>query len=335
MSRTQPTIPPWRRGTGPGWPALLTLLALAPFFARAQPALPPGAAEQFQTVIGSRIEAVTILGGDYGAAGGFYTFRGGKVASLSIAKMGGGGIVAEPRPLGMGDVKWAPVILGNIGRASTDNTFATGVLIGNQSLNRLLAVEGGGGVRLYFSNHLSLTPSIAAIYGQIENEFQAQNALGEQVKAAAQGTYVDWKVQTWTAVPSLDLQYEFTRGRTTYEFESHYSYFHTRSFNSTSPVVQVTGDSNTWENTLDADVPLDWTLLGYALHTGGFFSRTELSGGAASGLNESHIYTVNGRLVLNVLSQKWKVRWIGIGCSYFWGSHFDGWSAGLDMRFQF
>jgi hypothetical protein len=56
------------------------VLATAGFLAQpalAQPALPADALEQFQHVIGNRVEAVTILGGDYAAAGGIYTFRSG------------------------------------------------------------------------------------------------------------------------------------------------------------------------------------------------------------------------------------------------------------------
>jgi hypothetical protein len=45
--------------------------------AMAQPALPPDALQHFQTVVGNRIEAVSIFGGDYATAGGVYTFRGG------------------------------------------------------------------------------------------------------------------------------------------------------------------------------------------------------------------------------------------------------------------
>jgi len=48
------------------------------------------------------------------------------------------------------------------------------------------------------------------------------------------------------------------------------------------------------ENKLDVGVPLGWKLFDQELHTGGFFSRTELFGNAAEGLNENHIYTVNG-----------------------------------------
>lgn len=301
----------------------------------AQSVVPPEAIAQFEQVIGSRVEAVTILGGDYGAAGGIYTFRGGKLADLSVAKLGGGGIVAEPRPLGLGDLKWAPVVQGNLGQLSAENQFAAGYLQGNRSLYEVLAVQAGGGARFYFSDHFSLTPALSGIYGHTENTFKPQNPVGDLVKTAASGTFVDWQIDTWSVVPSLDLQYEKAWRRITFALGSRYSFFHTENFRSSSPVVNVEGNSQTWENKLDVDVPLGWKLFNRELHTGGFFSRTELFGGGSAGLNENHVYTANGRLVMDLLGHAWKVRWLGVGYSYFWGDHFSGWSAGLDMRFQF
>ena len=93
--------------------------------------VPPAAVDQFQQVVGNRVEAVTILGGDYGAAGGLYTFRGGRVANVSVSKIGGGGDVAQQRSLGIGDLTWAPVLLGNLGYISANNQFDSGVLQGN------------------------------------------------------------------------------------------------------------------------------------------------------------------------------------------------------------
>ena len=43
-----------------------------------QPVVPSPAIDQFEQVMGNRAEAAIILGGDYGAAGGIYSFRGGK-----------------------------------------------------------------------------------------------------------------------------------------------------------------------------------------------------------------------------------------------------------------
>ena len=300
-----------------------------------QPVVPSQAIDQFQQVVGNRAEAAIILGGDYGAAGGIYSFRGGKVAELSVSKLGGGGDIRSPRSLGLGGIEWAPVLQGNLGHITADNAFPGGYLQGNRLVYDVVAVQGGAGARFYFNDHFSLAPTISGIYGHTENEFKAQNAVGETVKAAASGTFVDWTIDSWSVQPALDVDYEWLWGRTTFEFSSRYNYFHTESFNSTSPLASVNGDSHTWENKLDVDVPLGWKILGGELHTGGFFARTEMFGGIAAGLNADHSYTVNGRLVLDLLGKLWKVKWLGLGASYFFSDNFSGWSAGLDLRFKF
>ena len=48
-----------------------------------------------------------------------------------------------------------------------------------------------------------------------------------------------------------------------------------------------------------------------------------------------HSDEVAGRFVLDFLGKLWKVRWLGLGASYFWGHEFSGWSAGVDVRLQF
>jgi hypothetical protein len=76
-------------------------------------------------------------------------------------------------------------------------------------------------------------------------------------------------------------------------------------------------------------------IFGGELHTGGFFARTELFGGIAAGLNDDHFYTLNGRFVLDLLGKLRKVKWLGLGASCFLGEHFNGWSAGVDLRLNF
>ena len=321
----------WRRGV---W-SLGSLAGLLPLEANAQlPAVPPEAIAQFERVIGGRVEAATILGGEQAAAGGIYSFRGGTVAELAITKFGGGGDVAAPRPL-TERISWAPVLLGNLGRIVTENTFAEGYLAGNVMRYEVLAVQAGGGARFYFDEHLSLAPLISGIYGHTENEFEPHNALGQVVKGLASGTYVDWQADTWSIAPGAEFRYDWRWGRTTFAFTSRYGFYHTESFDASSPHVSVDGDSHTWENKVDADVPLGWQLFGRELHTGGFFSRSEMFGGISDGLNSDFVNTLNGRLVADFVGRVWHLRWFGVGASYFWGDNFGGWSAGVDVRFEF
>ena len=319
------------RGTGDG----LVLLACMTIQLAGQPAVPPAAVAQFNQTIGNRVEAVTILGGDHSAAGGIYTFRGGTLADVKLSKVGGEGAIAASKPLGLGEVRWAPVLLGNLGFISAVNEFAGGYLQGNEMEYEMFAAQLGGGVRFYFTEHLSLSPTVSGIYGRIENDFIARNPVGNAVKTAASGTFVDWKLDTWSVAPGIDGRYGWNWKRTRFELASRYTFFHTESFNGSSPVIDVEGNSHTWQNKLDVDVPLGWEVLGGELHTGGFVSRTELFGGASDGLNEDHVYSFNGRFVLDVLGKFWVVRWVGVGVSYFRGEHVDGWTAGLDLKLQF
>jgi hypothetical protein len=317
------------------WFVLAAAAALSVLLAIAQPVIPADALQEFQQVVGNRVEAVSILGGDYAAAGGVYTFRGGNIADLSISKIGGSGKVTSLRPLGVGDLEWAPVLQGNLGMVSAVNTFKTGYLAGNQMTYDTLAIEAGGGAAFYLTKQLCLTPTISGIYGRVQNKFDSQNPNGDLIKSLGSGTIVDWTLDTWSVVPALELNYEWRWRRMTFDFNSGYSFFHAESFESSSPILGVKGDSSTWANKLEADVPLGLEILGHELHTGGFFSRTEVFGDAAHGLNTDYIYTANGRLVLDFLGKLWKVKWLGAGVSYFWGGDLSGWSAGLDMRLKF
>jgi hypothetical protein len=321
----------------PGRVSRLLLLMLACWWttATAQAQVPPAAVSQFQQTIGNRVEAVTILGGDYGAAGGIYTFRGGTLANVNVTKVGGGGNIAPVRPLGDTGLRWAPVVLGNLGFISARNTFRSGYLQGNEMTYDTLAAQLGGGSRVYVTERFSVATTVSAIYGHVENRFHPHNAVGDAVEPAADGTYVNWRLDTWSVAPSLELLYDWTWRRVRLQLTSHYTFFHTESFRSTSVQIDVEGDSHTWDNKVDADVPLGVKLFGRELHTGGFFGRTDLFGGISDGLNENHVYSVNGRLVLDYLHALWKVRWIGLGASWFWGDHVSGWTAGLDVQFQF
>jgi hypothetical protein len=240
--------------------------------------------------------------------------------------------VARPRAVGSGSLSWAPVLQGNLGWISAENELRGGNLAGNRVHVQTFAALVGGGARLYLGEHASIATLVSGIYGKTENDFQARNEAGESLEMAF-GHLVDGQVETWSIVPAAEFRYEWTRGRVRVEFISQYGFFHTETFHGSSDFVQVDGDSQTWENRLGIEAPIEWHVFGCELETGGFVSRTELAGGAAEGFNTSHFETINGRLVLDLAGKVWKTRWLGLGASWFHGARLTGWSAGIELRF--
>jgi hypothetical protein len=297
--------------------------------------LPPISPEKLWSE-GDRIEALVVLGGDNSAAGGAYSLRGSTRADLQVEKFGGGGDLGDPRPMGDSGIKWNPVISGNIGYVSATGPVSQAPLDGNTIDVSTFGIQFGGGARFWFNDHFSLAPSLSGLYGRTQQTFNALTDAGKQyLPAMQQAGWVDWRVDTWTAVPTLDLQYQWSWKRVEFQFNSTFDYYHTESFESTSPLLVVNGNSQSWKNTLDVDIPLGFELFGHEVHTGGFIDQNQLFGNVREGLETDHIYTVNGRLVLDFLGTWPIVRWMGLGASYFWSGNFSGWAIGIDIKMKF
>lgn len=314
----------------------LILASLLPISAQSQ--ITPSQAEEIRNGVGNRAEALTILGGDYGLGGGTYhsTGDGNSNVDISISKFGGYGDVGEPRQLGDLDIGWQPRLQGGVGYVDAKNDFSSGLLKNDRSEFRTFAIEFGGGARFWLSEQLSVAATFMGMFGHTTNEYTANSTfMVANLPQARRVGLVDWNTDTWTLRPSLDLQYLYTWDRTIFTLSSDPTYFRTESFSRSNPNVSISGNSETWANKIDVDIPLGRELFGHELRTGGYFSRTELFGNINDGLNTGHIYEVHARLVLDFLSQLWKTQWIGIGGSYFSGSNFSGWSIGADVAFRF
>jgi hypothetical protein len=85
-------------------------------------------ANQIRAGIADRIEALSILGGDFGLASGVFrsrdqiqTGQGSTDLQSDVTKGGGAGDVGDPRPLGDLDIGWQPRLQGNMGHLESTN----------------------------------------------------------------------------------------------------------------------------------------------------------------------------------------------------------------------
>ena len=321
--------------------ALGTVLACL-LAAPAECQITPAQASQLRDVIGDRIEALTILGGDYGIAAanfrstGKFAFGESADATLAVTKLGGAGEIGDPQPLGSLPVGWQPRVQGNMGWLDGTQHLHSALVEGDSTRIKAYGIEFGGGVRFWSNDRLSFAPTVMGLYGHMSETYTANSAfMRANLDRATQLGLVNWDVDTWTLITGVDIQYRIVWDRTIVTLESNPVYYHTESFQSSNAHVQVNGDSETWANILDVDIPVGVQLFGHELRTGGYYRWTGLYGGINDGLHDSSLNEIHGRLVLDFLNQLWKVQWAGIGASYLWGANITGWSVGADVVFRF
>ncbi len=320
--------------------AAAVLLSALPVAARAQ--ISANQAALIQSLIGPRVDALTILGGDFGLSDGEFNSRQGRTSAAavpvdtSVTKFGGDGEIGSPQPLGDLSIGWQPLLQGNMGylESRTRVPDRGGSVATNEF--RTVAVEFGGGVRLWTTRRLSFAPTVMVLYGRTDDDYRVTGpSAASNVAQLRQLGLVDWSVSTWSLRPAMNVQYVLPLGRTLVTFSSDTAGFFTHGFARSNAHLRVGGDSGFVTSKIDLDIPLGVELYGHELRTGGYVSRTDLLGALQQGLGVQHLNELHGRLVLDFLNQLWGVQWIGLGASYLWGTNLSGWTVGADVEFHF
>jgi hypothetical protein len=298
----------------------------------------PQQIDQLRKGIGDRIEALTVLGGDYVLGGGNFSSNGAQPSNYTatVSKFGGSGEFSDLRQLGDTGIAWRPRLQGNMGTVTWKNDFTVPTLAGDSSKTDAFGIQFGGGARFWFTHEFSVAPTIMGMYGHTTNEYTAKSAfMTANLTKAQELGLVDWTVDTWTARPSVNLQYEYTWQRTVITLSSDITYYHTGTIKASNPDIDVAGDSEVVSTKVDIDIPLGKMLFGHELRTGGYLERSGFYGNVQDGLRFDHLNEVHGRLVLDYLNELWLTQWIGLGGSYYWGPNVTGYSFGIDFYLVF
>jgi len=320
---------------------VLALLILFPRAASCQ--ITPSQAAEIRAGIENRIEALTILGGDFGLSAASFSSDGNQQPGRAsthvksdVTKGGGAGDVGDPRPLGLLNIGWQPTIQGDIGYLESENLPREGLRASDRSVFRTWALEFGLGARLWLTDRFSVAPTMSGLFGHTANAYTANSPFVKANKAlATQLGLINWSIDTWTLRPAINSQDIIPWHRSLITLSSDLTYFYTEDFGSSNPNVHISGDSGSLINKIDWDVPLGVELGGHELRSGGYLSRTEMYGDLRTGLDVHHLNEIHGRLVADFLNQLWKVQWIGVGASYLWGPNITGWTVGADVAFRF
>jgi Solitary outer membrane autotransporter beta-barrel domain len=334
-STTAPRVRPFRASLALGGAVLGLVLAAGA--ARAQ-TLPPGAVQQLDHLIGSRVETFSVLDTQSGVAGGTYASKFNDT-DLAITRVTGRGDVTGKHPLGNSGILWSVVIEGGVGYGTFENNFEDGALAGNRSTVTSIAAFAGAGVRFTIWDDVSLAPTFGIIYAHTDNDFEARNDVGRNiVQLAGSGAIndlVNWGVDTFTLVPGLELRYRHLFGTVQLTLKSLFKYFHTEPISRSTTALSFESSSEWWFNEIDVEWRMPVYLWSRQLRTGAYFARSDLFGGLKDSFGTDHFYQAGGRLVMDVQGLLWKLEYIGIGAGYFWSDRFSGWTIGAELSFAF
>jgi hypothetical protein len=312
-------------------------LVLTAGVARAQ-TLPPGAVEQLDHLVGSRVETFAVLDTQSGVAGGTYASKVNDT-DLAITRLTGRGDVTGKHAIGDSGILWSAVLEGGVGYGTFENNFDGGTLAGNRSTVTSLAAFVGGGVRFTVWEDVSVAPTFGVIYAHTENDFEARNDVGRNiVRLAGSGTandIVNWSADTLTLVPGIELRYRHLFGTVQLTLKSLFKYFHTEPIERSTTALSFESTSQWWFNEVDVEWRMPVYLWGRQLRTGAYFARSDLFGGLEDSFGSSYFYQTGGRLVMDVQGLLWKLEYIGLGAGYFWSDKFSGWTIGAEVSFAF
>src|SRR5262249_53939203 len=157
----------------------------------------PEVVASLRGLVGNRIEATVILAGEETVSGGTFSQASGDTnrrnVGAKVSKLGGAGDAGHKQPLGDLPLRWQPRFQGSFGYLKASNDFVSGVLAGDRSDDTSIALQFGGGARVWFDDHFSFATTLVGMYGHVENDYTARGAFTTaNLQQLQQAGLVDW-----------------------------------------------------------------------------------------------------------------------------------------------
>jgi hypothetical protein len=205
----------------------------------------------------------------------------------------------------------------------------------DESRFKAVSISLGGGVKLEtIENYLWLIPELDLIYGRTWNEHDYKSDVSNTFyKPLIDGILVNWKVDSLTYAPALQLAFESPVHSVTLGFDSRFTYLNLRTMHEDHPEHQIRSDSTLWKNRFRIGFPLGGSLFKLPLSLHGDFSRTDLGGDVVEPLKESFFYEVGTELAFDTSRTVHWLQSLSIGAGYTFSDRITGWSFRLGYKF--
>lgn len=189
-----------------------------------------------------------------------------------------------------------------------------------------------GGVVWKAWKELRVTPLFELAWTHLKRRYDYNNSYSQANLFPYDREAFNTSVDVLTYSPSIEADYTFRDGETTYVPKLRYAHLFNDSTSSKSSVIDVNSDSGLLQTFLDVNTPLGYNVRGFNLGLHPFIVRTDVFGAAKDAQGPNYFHEIGADVTFDRGTGK-LISGFSIGGSYIFGDDFDGYRLGFGLDF--
>jgi hypothetical protein len=289
-------------------------------------------AEEFNDRVNEAVNGVTIFTTQDTASSGVFSFDSDRAGegdrNLDILKF------PFAHTFGEEGEEVRPEFRAVIGNFQSNYSPAPQVAGETADFSRLDATTVGvsGGVVWKAWRELRVTPLFEVAWTHMKRRYDYNNSFSQANLLPFDREAFNTSVDVLTYSPSIEADYTFKDGETTYVPKLRYAHLFNDSVSSKSSVIDVNSDSGLFQTFLDVNTPLGYNVEGFNLGLHPFIVRTDIFGAAKDAEGPNYFHEIGLDLTFDRGAGK-LINGFSLGGSYIFGEDFDGYRIGFGVDF--
>lgn len=189
-----------------------------------------------------------------------------------------------------------------------------------------------GGVVWKVWQELRITPLFEVAWTHMKRRYDFNNSFSRANLLPFDREAFNTSVDVLTYSPSVEADYTFKDGETTYVPKLRYAHLFNDSTSSKSSVIDVDSDSGLLQTFLDINTPLGYNVEGFNVGLHPFIVRTDIFGAAKDAEGPNYFHELGVDLTFDRGSGH-LIQGFSVGGSYIFGEDFDGYRIGFGVDF--
>ncbi|MFM1848035.1 MAG: hypothetical protein RL417_1509 [Pseudomonadota bacterium] len=289
-------------------------------------------AEEFNDRVNEAVNGVTIFTTQDTASSGVFSFdsdrEGESDRNLDILKLPFSHTFGEE-----GD-EIRPEFRAVIGSFKSTYSPASQVPGETEDFSRLSANTVGvsGGVLWKAWKELRITPLFELAWTHLKRRYDYNNSFSQANLLPFDREAFNTSVDVLTYSPSIEADYTFRDGETTYVPKLRYAHLFNDSTSSKSSLIDIDSDSGLLQTFLDVNTPLGYNVEGFNLGLHPFIVRTDVFGAAKDANGPNYFHEIGADVTFDRGGDR-LIKGFSVGGSYIFGEDFDGYRLGFGADF--